>query len=125
MCLDDPPLRVQPCEVQVISCIVSTPTSHNLSNCRPVFTLRACVMESSDKMVALKNLLGFDRIDVSQNNPDVTVFNRILAALESMDPLIQFLVALREGLKKTRLFIHILCIRGGGSKTLIHKLWMG
>ena len=44
-------------------------------------------MESSDKIVALNNLLGFDRIDVSQNNPDVTVFDRILAALESMDPL--------------------------------------
>jgi hypothetical protein len=50
-----------------------------------VFTLRAGVMESSDKMVALKNLLGFDPFDDSQNSTDVTVFDKILAALESMD----------------------------------------
>ena len=39
---------VQPHEVQVISCIVSNPTSHNPSNCRPKFTLRAGVMESGE-----------------------------------------------------------------------------
>ena len=61
------------------------PILYNPSNCRPVFTLRAAVMEPSAKMTALLDLLSFDPLIASQDGQDISMVERIFATLKSME----------------------------------------
>ena len=61
------------------------PSSHIPSNCRPVFTLRAGMMDPGDKMAYLEDILSFDPLIISQESEVVSLFERLRASLEPME----------------------------------------
>ena len=61
------------------------PNHYSPSNCRPVVTLRAAVMEPCTKMACLKDLVGFDPLLSSQDGQDISVCQQLHATLEPLN----------------------------------------
>ena len=60
----------------------SLPAPDSPSICCPVPTARVAMMDPGDRMAALKDIVGFDPLIIDQEREDVSVFERLRAALE-------------------------------------------